>query len=418
MGIVTSRARLLTVASISVVAGYLLACVLAGLVAFFTEYSGSNGYWLPNGREVGGDFLALFTGGRLFLEDRAALYNYGEQLRFQQNLFYDGSGKLPSGALLFIYPPQMAAFFSLFSQMSLMEGYLLYLIFGALLVVSTVYLLARSFGLSLGQTMLLGLAFFGFMPLLLECLFAGQNAALGLFAVTLSFVTLRSNRPLLAGLCFSLCGYKPPLFILLTLFLLLVTTWSWRIGFLIGAFLQIAFSLALLGLSGFGLFLESSSKYRFGAELYPGLTLPVSKGMGLYAILTKSLGPSVGLMVLALIAGIALYFLVRAARGERNLSSDSFAKLFAGVLLASLFLSPQFQIYDFSIALLSVAIFAIIGLSPPVMVALVLLFTEWIFRGQDMSPIISVLAFSAFVITSLFEYARTTRGQTRNPSLR
>ena len=74
-----------------------------GCVEYWQEYSQTDGYFLSDNMVVGGDFLAFYTGGKLWNLDRVRLYDISYQYLKQQELFGQMAERI--GPCPFIYPP-------------------------------------------------------------------------------------------------------------------------------------------------------------------------------------------------------------------------------------------------------------------------------------------------------------------------
>lgn len=377
---------------------YTLSLFTAVSQQFITQYSaavssGTSAVSLPNGREVGGDFITFYVAGQIFREDPAKTYDIPLQLQKIQELVA-GSGVKSKLILPFVYPPPLAALFSRLAGMELLPAYFTWLGFSIACCLAGMAFLLNSAALPRGAAAYLGLLAIGFAPLILDCLAAGQTSCLGIFILGLTYFLLRRDSDLAAGAVLGLGCYKPPLFALVLIGLMFEKRWRVLLGFFLSAAVFNAVSALLIGVPEYLSYLNLASHYRYGEIFGPNLYLPVYLGVGGYSILCRILDPSTALPKILYAGAIALamfWYWTQTGVGNR----ERFASRFAALLALSLWLSPQMNSYDIAIALVPLVLTAgsidwrAARFRPAELFfifATILVFTEWqlreIFGGQ------------------------------------
>lgn len=385
--------------------GYLLSCLFLWAGNLWDYYSRTDGFWLPNGRMAGGDFLAFYTGAKFALSRTAELYDLGAQLEFQREFYLAGSGRDPEGALVFVYPPQVAFILQPLAELSLVNGFYAFSGIGLLAVITSSFLLLRQLGMS-GLKLLAGIvSILGFVPLTFECLAGGQLSWLGFAIVIFAYLSLQKNKQLMAGIVISLGAYKPPLFALIWLVLFVSQSGRFRLGFVLGGLAQLFIAIHIVGVSGLLQYLGVAINYRYGAEPAPGVALPSGRGTGLYAFLARNYQAGAGMVVLLVIMLLLACWLIASIKRE-GLTTRNFILTSA----FSLYLSPQFLIYDLSIAV-PLVLLSLSTASPIVIVSSVLLYLEWLVRSGlqvEQGALVSMMAYSIWLISLVSGDARRT----------
>lgn len=329
-----------------------VAAALVYLVAKQTvrNYPAPDGFVLENGELLGGDFIAFYVGGRLFREDRQGLYDLEYQREYRDRLL-GASAEARTGQLPFVYPPLVAALVSPFSRLPFQRAFAAWTLLGLLLSAFSLVLVARASGASAVVPVPLILLFsFAFLPYSMNALAGGQIAWLGMVLLAVLTAALLDGRDGLAGGIMSLSYYKPPLFLLLLIVLCLARGRRLVLGFVGGAAILTAATVALLGPGGLAEYIGTVSRYTYGQELLEGVTLPPSEGMGLVALLvtwTSSME--------ATLAILALPFLVIVGVGRRLLRPGRRGETLLGLVLsmtATVGLSLQCIKYDLALLLL------------------------------------------------------------------
>jgi len=372
------------------IGGFFLAVIVSTASTFIGNYSNTDGFVLPDGNVVGGDFICFYVAGQLAREDIRSLYDYELQRQRQLEMF---EGKdVGIGLLPFIYPPLVAYLFSLLSPFTFLNAYFAWLTISMGLFVASMILLLKpqpTGGLRKGIIFLAGLAF---VPFSINCLAAGQTSCMGLFIYALVYFLLKSGKDGWAGAALGLSYYKPPIFLIFVLFMLLRRRWKMLSGFAVMGALLMAGTVAVVGVDGLAAYVEQASSYRYGVEVFGGKSLPPSKGAGLLALLFQALPEHrpVAKVIFAIAAAIGLAFGFRylSKRDEEDRGSAAFDLGFAFDVSLSLLLSVQMVIYDVTIML----------------VPMVLLFARASFRMDDGFNRLACVAAAGLFVEFLFRY--------------
>lgn len=329
--------------------------ISAGLVILVAaeavrNYPSPDGITLRDGELLGGDFVAFYVAGRLFDGDRDRLYDLEHQRELRTELF-GPAGSSPAAELPFVYPPLVAALASPFSRLPFQRAFLLWTLAGLMVSLSSLVILMRSSGATEVLPLPLLILFsLGFVPFSMNTVLGGQVSWLGMAIMATLAASLLVGRDFQAGLIMSLSYYKPPLFLLLLIVLVLARGRRFLLGFASGAGLLVSGTLLLVGPEGFLSFLSTGSRYVYGRELVQGVELPPAQGMGLVAFgvsFLPSLTVTLGLL--------AVPFLLLVWTGYRLLRHQRDSYLLFGLILcstASLAFSVQLIKYDLSLLLI------------------------------------------------------------------
>lgn len=362
---------------------------------FYQQYSAAaasdSGLVLPNGREVGGDFVTFYTAGEIYREDRAKTYDLNLQLERMQQMFA-GSGVKSPLILPFVYPPPVAALFGRLASMPLLPAYFCWLAVLIAAAVCGIGLTMRAAGVNAAGAAYLAALACGFAPLILDCLAAGQTSGIAILIVGAAFFLLTRRFDLVAGIILGLGCYKPPLFALIVAGLMIEGRMRTVIGFLFSALLFNLLSVLLMGWNGYLHYLEQTSHYRYGEIFGPQLYLPVYLGVGGYSIICRIFDPA-GILskaiYLALIIAALLWFRREKLCGLKSPGNGGFAFRYAALVSFSLWLSPQMNSYDLAVLLVPIVILLSPLFEPgrrpgrielAIIVSTALLFGEWLFR--------------------------------------
>jgi len=260
------------------------------------------------------------------------------------------------------YPCIACKFFSLFSSLSLLHAYYVWLTISFVLALLALLLVFDSLELSMPKKLLFFLAALAFTPLSIDCLAGGQTSCVGLLIYALVFILLRSGRDFRAGLVLGLGLYKPPLFLIFSLFTLLHRRWRVLQGAVLMGLILLLLSYLIVGTSGLMSFLHSASSYLYGKQLISGVELPPDQGVGFLAFLLLLFDgwSTGGWIAFVLLAGLLVSIVYRLGDYGSSCSRQSrnFDLLFALELSLSLFLSVQMIKYDVAIMLIPLSILA------------------------------------------------------------
>ncbi|MBT8397446.1 MAG: DUF2029 domain-containing protein [Gemmatimonadetes bacterium] len=127
----------------------LFTCVTLGFTILVAEqgirnYLPSDAFPEANGVLFGGDYLAFYVGGRLFIEDRDRLYDLDYQEEYRTALL----GPIPesvSSHLPFVYPPLVGALMAPFSKLPFRQSFWTWMVLGLGVSLFSLALIARTF---------------------------------------------------------------------------------------------------------------------------------------------------------------------------------------------------------------------------------------------------------------------------------
>jgi hypothetical protein len=181
-------------------------------------------------------------------------------------------------------------------------------------------------------------------------LVSSQKGTLALLLLAGSYVLLQRRRPFLAGALFALLAFKPQLTLVVALAMLAKRQWSFVAGGLAAGGALVLLSLAV-GVDVCRQYVDFS----LGAAAYVHTAgYDLSHAHGLYAFFTALLpGTPAGAQAATLAAALlVLGLLARLLRGPLHYDSQRFALQFAGLVVATVLLSPHAYTYDLTVLLL------------------------------------------------------------------
>lgn len=188
------------------------------------------------------DFISLYTGAKLFLTNRSALYNLDQQRLIQESIDPSRGGWV----LPFFYPPFFAAVLVPLAWLPFSSAFIVMTVINIALLATAIALLVRRLQLNRQQTYWLVLTTwcnYGVHYGLLE----GQTSFIALLLLTLFVLTLRESGFASSGIWSGFLFFKPPLAGIPLLILL--SSKKWRA--LEWAFLMLGL-FALISLLGVG----------------------------------------------------------------------------------------------------------------------------------------------------------------------
>ncbi len=310
-----------------------------------------DGYVMKNGELLGGDFIAFYTAGRLYDLHPNQLYDLQFQRTFRTDLLGAASPAL-KGELPFVYPPLVAVVMSFLSPLQFWLAFAIAAGIAALAGTLITYRVSDIVGYrSRLHKWLIVLALWGFVPFSVNTVLGGQLVWIGMLALGGVVWGLQTQRPLIAGLAMSLSYYKPPLFLLALVVLVLTEGRRFIGGFALGALVLMSLTLLTVGLSGLVEFLTVVSRYTYGQELLEGVELPPGSGAGVYGLLTTLAGGNgrVATILLGGLFAVAVGVLVHTRRRQAP-EDPGFEALWLAVLwIASVGLSLQAIRYDLAL---------------------------------------------------------------------
>ncbi|HQH28679.1 MAG TPA: glycosyltransferase family 87 protein, partial [Oligoflexia bacterium] len=352
------RKRLLRAAA-ALLAGFFLGMLALSLKVIVTAYRDSGGIVLPNKQFVGGDFAAFYTAGKIVRENRFELYDFEVQRRMQSELGAKSGAQ--NKFLPFCYPPLVALLVAPLAEFSLLHAFYVWLILSVFLFLSGSVLAARSLKIPLGASLFFLLAAFSFQPLIMDSLAGGQASCLGFFIGALVLFFLKNKNDAAAGVCLALSYYKPPLFALYVVFLLLDRRWKMLAGFCGAGALLVWLSVLFAGLEGIRELIFRGARYTYAGGLPDDPTFMLREGAGLFALCEMlSFAPRSAQAVSCAAALLIIIFIRQKLLGGREDAGRLPVELvFALQFSVSIFLSPHVLMHDLVLVLLPVLIAAV-----------------------------------------------------------
>ena len=351
-------------ALIGIVAAIWFAIFYSVVLSYSTQFFHPINFRMPNGELLGGDFMAFYTAGKLYWQNPDMIYDWPKAIQWQR----DFMGADYKGALVFAYPPFMLLLFAPLALLPFQLAAYSWCLVSFLLGLLSVFLIAESYKCSLALQTTSCLFLIAFVPFSIYCIAGGQTAAMGMYILSLYLHQRRKQNDLAAGLFLGLGVYKPPLFFLIGLALVIERKWKIVIGALLTISVMTLLSLAVIGWSGLEQYLSSLTKYIYGREVLPQKQLPIDQGVGLLSLLFNAFKgkPAFAWLVYSV---LYLGYLAYLGSGLKKASSKSFSIYReASIIGASLLFSPQMLKYD-------VAILAI--------PALVVILEAWSFKAEE-----------------------------------
>ena len=395
-------------------AAYFLAIAYIGVRYFILNYYNVRGLLFPDGTNHGGDFPIFYVAGKIFSSQRTELYNFDLQLLELRSLLVGTS--FEQMWLVFVYPPPVAALFSLLSGFYLVNAYLIWLAVSIIIFLISSFIIITRLEISWAMRGLIFLSGLSFVPFIFNCLGGGQLSILGLAIFSAGFYFRKHGDEWREGLVLGLGFYKPPLFLFMGCLAIAERRWRTVGGALLSGFLMLVWSIYLVGTEGFLKFLSVASNYRYGKEQTVGVLLPPFRGVGLYALLTQSIPAPVyvtivyGIVFLSFLIGLAWLKKFKSKSNENPIGLIYSAEISISVMLS-------IQCINYDLTLLLPALYYVFAyvLSKPIsanrialILSLVLFQTEWWFRTQrgtvEHSPVIPMLLFcwSLAIITAIY----------------
>lgn len=248
------------------------------------NYPAEDGFILSNGELLGGDFIAFYVGGTLFDEEREQLYDLDHQREVRADILGSADDAL-DGELPFVYPPLVAALLAPLSRLPFQQAFLIWTLLGSVVGLAALLCLTiRSGASDLVPIPIVLLVCIGYVPFVVDTIFGGQAAWLGLALLAVVAVAVLHENDILAGAAMSLSYYKPPLFLLFLIVLLIARGRRFLVGFGAGAAILVGLTLASVGIDGLMSYWSTVSGYVYGQDVLHGVRLPPSQGMGIVAL--------------------------------------------------------------------------------------------------------------------------------------
>lgn len=353
------------VPSRSAIIGSLLFAVIVFLVIAFTAAN----FRHPDGPQpypFAGDFIQEYVGGYIVLHgNHSRFYDLAYAKQLEHDSAVAGFDWQSDQWFPMIYPP---FYYLLVAPLQLLPIHTAALVWLALMVASfvgAVLLLAHHYPVRtiLPWALPAGLLF----PSLFESLTMSQKGPLHLLLFTATFVLLERRQSFWAGAVFGLTSFKPQLSLVIGLALLCKRDWRFVAGGLVTTLVLVGLCFLVgpdvceqyfrlgVGLLTRGDYIETAG--------YP--VAQMHSWDGFFKLLLPDPGMFGTVKLLTWIArGVTIVVLVRLLWGPFAPGEPAFALQYAGLVLATILLSPHLLTYDLSLLLLPVALLAIHATDP------------------------------------------------------
>lgn len=325
-----------------------------------------------------GDFLQEWVGGYIVLKgDRSRLYEppYAKAIEHDPTVVgfaWDESQYLP-----IVYPP---FYYSLVSPLSLIPVRVAAWVWAGLMVLSlggTVVLIAhckdkpspssltRSSDLDRESgnrfTFLWALPGAILFAPVLESLSSSQKGPVCLLLLTATFLLLRRDRALMAGLVFGLLAFKPQLTLVLLAVMLAKREWRFLLGSSFTGACLLGWSLMVGGKAclNYVTFATTAGDYwqSAGYDLHKSHSL-----FGFFELISSRAGRAGGVPMRTaqwIAVAIVVLLMMRLLKGPLRTTSSRFPLQFAGITIATVLLSPHLFTYDLTLLLLPMALIGV-----------------------------------------------------------
>ena len=295
------------------------------------------------GHPIAIDLSNRLTAGTMVLHgDVGGLYDVKRQVEVQRALL---GGQHPEFLDVYISPPFVAYVYAPLAALP-------YEVAAALWTMLTIGLLIVD--LRLLWPLVANLHRYRFRAVLLivfsswpviELLADGQDAAVSLLVLLGGLHLLRARRDLTAGALLGLGAFKPQLFLLIPLLLLLQRRWRALTGWLAVSMVLLAASALLLGPAGIHSYVVLITSTTFRQAIFATLGW---KMQSVLAFVSALVGSPSGLAVTAIWAGVDAVLLVAFVRTARRVREGvhELELLYALAVLTGAMVSPYFFMYD------------------------------------------------------------------------
>jgi hypothetical protein len=305
---------------------------------------------------LGGDFLQFFMSGWLLNHyPVSALYDLELQNRLELEVRAIEHGR----TLPFLYPPFFAVIFRPFALLTYPCAYATWSAISFGFYVTGLLVMFRLSGLiSQAEKKTAFALALAFEPFLVETLAGGQVSSVGFLCLALAIYQEQRGRPFLAGLCLSLCMYKPTLLVLFLPMLLFSRRWRMLAGFGAGGVLLLAFTVLAMGPLVVGDYIRTTA---YVGRAYAGST-GVLRGWkyvdirGATTLLTGDY--TLGLVGLGLAALLVLPSLIRIWWIHGQPGARFPVKVWALTVVWTLLLNAYVPVYDGILVVLSFILIA------------------------------------------------------------
>jgi hypothetical protein len=246
----------------------------------------------------------------------------------------------------------------------------------------TVWLLARAYPVH-PALQAWGLAGALFFTPVLQNLCSSQKSTLALLILTAAYLLLNRRRPFWAGLIFGLLAFKPQLTLVVALAMLFKRQWWFVLGGAVTGAILVGLSL-LTSTDACNQYLHISGHM---ADYINSGGFPLDKmhcWYGFWKLLLPGQDLTIVQAATLLTGGITVVVLTRLLRGPLAYGQPMFAMQFAGLVVATILLSPHLLTYDLTLLLL------------PFFLITHLLLTHWSLLADRQSRLICLLVLLYF----------------------
>jgi alpha-1,2-mannosyltransferase len=305
----------------------------------------------PNGDPFAGDFAHEYLGGTIVLHgDRTRFYELDYGYALQHDPAVMGTTVGENHFLPIIYPPFYYLLTAPLACLPFETAAVVWLLLMAACLGMTVWLLARAYPEhpALPAWALAGALFF--VPLL-EDLCSSQKGTLILLIMTAVFLLLDRRRSFWAGLVFGLLAFKPQLTLVIGAAMLCKRDWRFVLGGAATGVVLVCLSL-LVGLDASEQYLHMSREM---ADFINKAGFPLTKmhcWYGFFKIVLPGQDATVIQAATLLVGAVTVAVLARLLWGPFDYGRPTFALQFAGLVVATVLLSPHLLTYDLTVLLL------------------------------------------------------------------
>jgi hypothetical protein len=316
-----------------------LAFIASAILVFFAVLWTANG---PRLEKI--DFSVTYLGARMVQDGHGAkLYDLSEQANLRSVLF-----RHPN-PLIYEHPPFEALLLAPLGALPYRTAYLIWGSINALIWLLLPYLL-RPYA-PVPKDLLAYLALWFIFAPLGVALFQGQSSLALLLIYALTFIALKSDCHLSAGVCLGLGLFKFQFVIPFALIFLVRKSWRFLAGFSASAAAMGLLSLAAVGWRGIMSYVHlllnigsNPENISYGSAV----DMPTLHGF-VYAILEHAVSVRTVSMIVATLSVVLIVFTaMRWKREERTASAGSFELMFAAALTVSLMTGLHMFTHDFS----------------------------------------------------------------------
>lgn len=183
----------------------------------------------------------------------------------------------------------------------------------------------------------------------------GQKSGLLLLILSATYILLRQQRPLSAGLVFGLIAFKPHLGLLIGIAMLLKGQWR----FVGGSAITVSSLVGICFLTGPDLCMDYFQQCIGSGDYTNSGGYALEEAQSLHAVCHlafDSFSPKLAVSIAAILGLGVIVLLQRILRGALETESQLFGLQFASLVVATVLISPHFYQYDLTILLLPLMI--------------------------------------------------------------